>query len=317
MNCAMNSFNTEVEALDSFVEIDVLLATYNGARYLQQQLESLFNQMHVAINLFVSDDGSSDNTIEIIQNNSSHFKSLVFLNESPRKGPAANFIYLMKNFKGDAKYIALMDQDDIWHPNHLFSSVKELEKFGENATLTFSSCTEFEEEHHKTKLWPHKSFNLDKHFIYFENPSRGCTMVLNRRAMELVRNHNPLKIIMHDWWLLILINELGNVNHIQTPNISYRIHSNNHTGRNSNLSRILQIFILLNIKNWKTINQIKSISSEIIASGQKTSSEMEGLVRLLEYRNLKNRFKILTLKKKLRASRLEDLILRVLLLTIP
>jgi hypothetical protein len=73
----------------------------------------------------------------------------------------------------------------------------------------------------------------------------------------------------------------------------------------------------LNIKNWKTINQIKSISSEIIASGQKTSSEMEGLVRLLEYRNLKNRFKILTLKKKLRASRLEDLILRVLLLTIP
>jgi hypothetical protein len=168
-----------------------------------------------------------------------------------------------------------------------------------------------------SKLWPKKRFNLNTHLIYFENPCRGCTVVLNRLAIDLVRIHNPVKIIMHDWWLLILVNELGNVNHIKAPNVIYRIHPNNHTGRRSSFSRIIQFFYLFKIRNWRTIDQVINISSEIIDNGLNVSREMEDLIRLLECRNLRNRFKILTLKKKLRTSRAEDVILRILLFVIP
>jgi glycosyltransferase involved in cell wall biosynthesis len=313
----MNSLNSEFEPKDRILEVDVLLATFNGAKYIQQQLDSLSNQINVVINLFISDDGSSDSTIEIIQGSSCKFKSLVFLSESPKLGPAANFIYLMKNFRGTAKYIALMDQDDIWNPNHLLLSINELKKSGEKAALTFSSCTEIGGKVFGSKLWPSKRFNLDTHLIYFENPCRGCTVVLNRSAIDLVRIHNPVKIIMHDWWLLILINELGNVYHLKTPTVIYRIHPNNHTGRRSSFSRVIQSFGLLKIKNWRTIEQVMDISSEIVENSQSISIEMKDLVRMLECRNLRNRVKILTLKKKLRTSRVEDAILRMLLLVIP
>lgn len=313
----MNSLSDNPKPFFSHLEVDVLLATYNGAKYIQGQLDSLSNQKHVVINLFVSDDGSSDNTIEIIESSRHQFKSLVFLRESPNLGPAENFIYLMTNFKGEAKYIALMDQDDIWHPNHLISSLEEIGKFGDRPAMTFSTCREFGRKRRRPKLWPEESFNLNSHLIYFENPCRGCTIVLNRWAIDLVRLYNPTKIIMHDWWLLILINELGSVSHIKEPNVDYRLHLSNHTGRRSSLNRIIQIFSLLRFKNWRTVVQLVSISCTIIASGQKTSSEMEDLVRLLECRNLKNRFKILTSKKKLRTSRLEDIVLRILLSVIP
>ena len=265
----------------------------------------------------MSDDGSSDSTIEIIQGSSSRFKSLVFLSEAPRLGPAANFIYLMKNYPGNAEFIALMDQDDIWNPNHLHLSINELDKLGKESGLTFSSCTEIGGKIFGTKLWPNRRFNLNTHLIYFENPCRGCTVVLNRLAIDLVRIHNPARIIMHDWWLLILIYELGNVNHIKTPNIIYRRHSNNHNGKRSTFNRITQSFGLFKIRNWRTIDQLMNISSEILDNGQNTSGEMEGLVRMLKFRNLRNRFKILTLKKKLRTSRIEDVILRILLFVIP
>jgi glycosyltransferase involved in cell wall biosynthesis len=223
----------------------------------------------------------------------------------------------MKNYRGTAKYIALMDQDDIWKPNHLLLSINELEKCGEIAALTFSSCTEIGGKMFGSKLWPSKRFNLDTHLIYFENPCRGCTVVVNRLAIDLVRIHNPVEIIMHDWWLLILINELGNVNHLKTPTVIYRIHPNNHTGRRTIFSRFIQFFGLLKIRNWRTIDQVMNISSEIVDNGQNISIEMKDIVKMLECRNLRNRIKILTLKKKLRTSRVEDAILRMLLLVIP
>ena len=228
MNCLISS---EKE----LVEVDVLLATFNGELYLAEQLNSLLNQVGVVINLLVSDDGSTDSTMDIL----SHFRDKFFtfkIFKGPGIGPAENFMYLLS--KSSSKFAAFCDQDDIWNSEHLISSVEKLGINESNRRLTFSSMIPFSESETTFQPWPKKGFTPSIHKFIAENHARGCTIVMNRAAIDLVLSKNSTRMIMHDWWCVLVVLTCGEVFFFNQPQIRYRIHDKNFTkktGRNLHL----------------------------------------------------------------------------------
>jgi len=155
------------------VLVDVLLATYNGAKYLEALLYSLMKQKDVDINLIVGDDGSNDQTTEILNFFSNSFASFQLHNFN-HLGPRDNFLNLLKFSK--SRYLAFCDQDDIWDEFHLKNSVLRLQNSSNPICLTYSQVAEFEIENELLEVWPDfKKNELTQ--ILVENPARGCTIV--------------------------------------------------------------------------------------------------------------------------------------------
>jgi glycosyltransferase involved in cell wall biosynthesis len=206
--------------------VEVLLATYNGEKYLIEQLDSLIAQVGVSISLLVSDDGSEDKTLQILNFYKSKIANMKIL-KGPRMGVKANFFYLLSQSKG--KIVALCDQDDIWDPEHLKKSIARLAH--EKPSLTFSSVREFNAvDPAKFSVWPKKLRIHRIENILFENPARGCTMVMNREFVEIVETALPDNAIMHDWWIALVGVSYNCISGVKTPEIKYRVHSHNAIG---------------------------------------------------------------------------------------
>jgi glycosyltransferase involved in cell wall biosynthesis len=209
------------------VTIDVLLATYNGAKHLESLLVSLVNQKGVQIHLIVGDDGSSDNTLGILNRYSEKFDSFR-LYKFNRIGPRDNFLNLLNYSKN--KYVAFCDQDDIWNEFHLKNSVQRIENSTNPICLTYSQVAEFEVENELLEVWP--SFNKNELVqILVENPARGCTIVFSESLRDLAKIQLPSYAIMHDWWLLIVAWTCGEVVFEESMEVWYRLHESNHIGK--------------------------------------------------------------------------------------
>jgi glycosyltransferase involved in cell wall biosynthesis len=240
-------------------EVEVLLATFNGELYLSEFLESLCNQQGVKIHLRVSDDGSTDRTLEIIHTNKNKFASCK-ISSGPRKGPSANFFSLIE--KSSYEFVALADQDDIWLPNHLFSSLSRLAKTFEVPSITFCAVTEFGEYLKSETVWPNRFPGEDVRTILTENLARGCTFVLNSKAINLIKLRQPEKAIMHDWWILLFIYLSGDVTWSKLPEVRYRIHENNSIGRkNTFIVRLLRYIKHFCNRDWAIMNQANELIS--------------------------------------------------------
>jgi glycosyltransferase involved in cell wall biosynthesis len=240
-------------------EIEVLLATYNGAKYIREFLESLLRQEGVKIHLRISDDGSTDDTIKICHEYSEKFNRITF-QTGPKAGPAANFYSLLRSSSGEM--IALADQDDLWQPNHLIDSIARVELTPERPTLTYAKVREFNSESglDQAKLWPRQVPKGDIREVLTWNPARGCTIVLNRKAVEIINSHPPQKAIMHDWWALLCIFAVGKVSCSTEAEIYYRLHETNTIGvPRSRSARIRNWFLNLKSSGWPILEQAREL----------------------------------------------------------
>lgn len=208
--------------------VDVVLATYNGEKYLAEQLESIASQHNVQVNLIVSDDGSTDATIRILQTYSSRFHSFKLLS-GPSSGPAANFFFALS--KSTASYIAFSDQDDIWNLNHLSNAILDLKSLQEIPALRFTSTLEFGQKIKVPNIWPKVKELPNFEKLLMGNCARGCTFVFNGKTRNLVCENIPNFAVMHDWWMLLQVYLNGIVIYRNQPEIRYRIHENNVVGR--------------------------------------------------------------------------------------
>lgn len=292
--------------------VDVLLATYNGEKYLNSLLDSLVKQKGVDIHLIVGDDGSTDQTIAIINSYSKCFQSLS-LYKSNRIGPSENFLRLLSYSKN--KFIAFCDQDDVWDEFHLVNSVSRLQETANTICLTYSRVTEFNVETDSFEIWP----NFDKSHllqILVENPARGCTMVFSEDLRDLVKNHLPSNAVMHDWWILIIAWTCGDVIFEKKPEVWYRLHDSNHIGKGKKGPRhTLQSFKL---GYWPPLNQAKEILfgfGDMMHANKK--AEVEEFVASLNS-NFKLRVTFLKKRKyRMRSSRLGEFKLCVGIILFP
>lgn len=213
----------------------VILATYNGERYLSQLLESVFNQKDAIVSVFARDDGSQDTTVEILKKYSESHSLTWYTGE--RLGPAKSFLELLKKAEEQPDfqkydYIALADQDDIWMPEKLACAGKTLKE--EEAILYAGSIEAYTETGRRFVKRPREQCLYEQ---LVRNNVAGCTMVLTKECLKIVNSYSPSDVIMHDMWMIQVCSAIGcKVAYDSNPYIKYRIHEQNFAGASVSLS---------------------------------------------------------------------------------
>lgn len=269
--------------------IIVLLSTYNGERYLQEQLESLLQQNNVDIKILVRDDGSTDNTISIL--NKWQNKGLLSWYSGENLGPAYSFFDLIYK-TSDAEFYAFCDQDDVWLPDKLRIAVESLDS--EKPALYFSQTQMVNENLqliHTPSLSPKVIFEeaIVNYYV------TGCTVVFNHKLLCLLKEYRPSFLAMHDLWsYLVCLSVDGKIIYDSHSHILYRQHSNNAIGLRRNFwKEWKRRFIKTLLKN----ERIRSKTICEILQGYKSylsPEKLELLETIRDYRlDLKSYFKLL------------------------
>jgi glycosyltransferase involved in cell wall biosynthesis len=224
-----------------YTRVLVILGTRNGQLYLREMLESLVVQEKVKVSLLVSDDESNDETLKIVNGFVSLFEECLII-QGPNKGPKYNFMgSLNQNIVKRYSYIAFCDQDNVWDNNHLVDLVN-LIKDESTPALAYSPLRVFKEKKEAQNVFIINDKLQSRVNVWFENRVAGCGIVLNSRAVDLVKRANPEKIVMHDWWANLVISNLGIVVKKNIPTVWYRIHGENYFGLPNSIQRVKVFF---------------------------------------------------------------------------
>lgn len=243
------------------LKLAVLLCTFNGEKYINEQLHSILEQTHSSIDVWVSDDGSSDKTIELLYAFKNRWnKGRFVILEGPKKGYCANFLSLVWNLDIDADYFAFCDQDDVWVKDKISTSINRLSEVKDAVPALYCSRTElmFESGKHSHKYSKYLRKRPDFRNALVQSIAGGNTMVFNKSARDLVCQVGHVDVISHDWWLYLLVSGCeGVVAYDKTPKVLYRQHENNCIGENksilASLKRLKQLFAG-RYKRWNSVN---------------------------------------------------------------
>lgn len=269
--------------------VAVFLATFNGIKYIEEQINSVLNQLNVLVTIYVSDDGSTDGTWEWITRSFSNNISVILLSREIARGSAgANFFRIIRDVQVDQfDYVAFCDQDDIWLYDKLYWAVNIIER--ENVNAYSSNVTAF---------WPdgrefliNKSQEQKDWDFYFEAAGPGCTYVIQSSLMkqlsQIISEKTPIveQIALHDWLIYAWVRQNKYKWYIDPkPRMNYRQHANNVVGVNSGLAAAKVRFNKF-CNGWYS-KQILLIASVIDAGNQSP-------VCWIRNPTLLNRFKLL------------------------
>lgn len=221
----------------------ILLASYNGQKYIGEMIDSIISQDYTDWKLILSDDGSSDGTADILEDYANKMpEKIVHYKSGKRFGNAQNhFLHLLEAFN-DAPYIMFCDQDDVWHKDKIsktLSKMKETEKDAAMPTLVHTDLNVVDKDLclldtsflHFSKLDGNR---LDINHLLIQNVVTGCTVMMNNTLAKAAVKRLPAKeILMHDWWLALIASACGQIGFLPTSTIDYRQHGNNTVGANN------------------------------------------------------------------------------------
>jgi len=241
--------------------IEILMATYQGSQHIAEQIQSIQNQNYEDWILNISDDGSKDNTVEIINSFASKDSRIKLLPKSgPQQGVVANFSHLLES--STAPYLMFSDQDDLWLPNKIqksFEKMQKLEKkYGKNIPLLVHTDlqvvdTQLNVLHPSFWQYAHLGCHVKPilNRVLAQNMVTGCTALINRPLAKL-SNPIPNEALMHDWWIALCAVVFGQIGIVDEALMLYRQHGQNHTGA--------QQYGLINgiKKYWRTKSQATS-----------------------------------------------------------
>lgn len=213
----------------------VLLSSYNGERYLQEQIDSILNQKDVNVFVLVRDDGSTDNTLNLLRQMVTCNPLRLKLVEGKNVGCTKSFVELMrmastfKEFVPD--YYAFSDQDDVWLPNKLSHSINALPILNETKPQLFSADSIMVDSQLNKIPVKKRRYKFSFGEALVCNASGGHTQVFNKKLLlEAIRVDFP-PIILHDWWIYCVCQALeGDFVCETTPLLFYRQHTNNVVG---------------------------------------------------------------------------------------
>ncbi|MDO4300493.1 MAG: glycosyltransferase family 2 protein [Clostridia bacterium] len=214
------------------MKVDILMATYNGEKYIGKQIESIIEQTYKDWTLYIRDDASNDNTMIIVRQYAGNYPGKIkFIVNSENSGsPKANFFKLIKNSKADV--IFTCDQDDIWEKDKIELTLKAFE--GESKPLLVHTDLKIIDEKDSILCESMvKSQHIDitrtgLNKLLVQNIVTGCTMAFNRELADILIE--PELIPVHDWWIAAVASAFGNIRYIDKSTIRYRKHMNNACG---------------------------------------------------------------------------------------
>jgi Glycosyl transferase family 2 len=226
--------------MSSLPEVEVLLATYNGDRFLREQIDSILAQDYANIRVLARDDGSSDGTVEILSEYAERFPDRFrVMPASAATGSAKkNFLLLMK--ASTANHICFSDQDDVWLPDKVSRTKKAMDRlesrWGMHLPLLVFTDLHVVDEQLKMlyesfwafmKIDPERIGQFAK--LMVQSVVTGCTAMLNRPLVELSLRM-PEEAPMHDRWIGLLASAMGRFSILRAQTVLYRQHDRNVVG---------------------------------------------------------------------------------------
>lgn len=228
--------------------IAVLLATYNGAQYLNQQIDSILNQTLPPATIIVSDDGSDDGTITILEKYAAEEK-IKFIKNDTRRGVVGNFINCLHQLPA-GYYFALSDQDDIWHPSKLeecFHALQKIEHENQPCMVYSDLCLIDAQKNiinrsFRNELGHHK-YKHCLETLLFGNFVLGCTTLCNYSLKDYIIGMPIHPSFNHDAWMALVSYTFGQTYNIEKALVDYRQHSSNVTIRTHSKKTVLNRYI--------------------------------------------------------------------------
>ncbi|WP_018305588.1 glycosyltransferase family 2 protein [Desulfitobacterium hafniense] len=236
--------------------ITILMGTYNGAKFIAEQIESILSQTEKDWKLIISDDCSTDATASIVSKYAEAYqdKMTFIVRDKPSGSAKNNFIHMLSLY--ESEYIMTCDQDDVWLPTKIELTMKKMremeDKFGKEKPLLVHTDLKIVDANLKVMADSMFEYqNLDSgcsalNNLIVQNIVTGCTMMINRCLLDWIRDV-PEESIMHDWWLAITASAFGHIGFVKEPTVLYRQHSNNEVGAKSakslsyNLQRLMEL----------------------------------------------------------------------------
>jgi len=245
--------------------ICILLASYNGEKFISDQLDSLLAQTYTNWKLFIRDDGSTDKTVSIINKYIAKDNRISLVNDDKKNlGSCQNFATLLNIVCSQFQYIMFCDQDDFWLPFKIETTLAEMKQVEkqQQKKIPVLVYTNFKYVYNDLNTIPsRKNFETTKvsklRFAHLlaQNPAYGCTMMLNKQLADIV-NPIPVQAENHDYWVALVASALGKIHYINKPTILYRQHNNN-ISTNYNSNSLVKRFkrIVLQGKNFEDVRQ--------------------------------------------------------------
>ena len=277
--------------------VQVLLSTYNGEKYIKEQLNSLFNQEGVIVKVLLRDDGSKDDTLKIVQEYKKLFPIKILIGNN--LGFAKSFWSLVKS-SGGADYYAFCDQDDIWEKDKLKCALNQIDKYSSEKDIPVLYTSNAIAVDNNMQILSTSAFDFHGVLTLADSLQRsvlpGCTFVFNKRLQEYAKKYNG-EIIAHDWLMYQLAEIFGFVTYDDKSHIKYRIHENNTIGINSKF-QILMNKIKRQFKPLDVPRRSKIVENILVTYGNEIPKNKRNLLLLFSNaNNWKNWKKVLSIKE--------------------
>lgn len=240
--------------------VAVLMCTYNGARFLTEQMESILRQDHGNFRIFVSDDGSTDGTNAILEAYQTRLgQERLTILRGPGEGFAANFLSLLRQPQIEADCYAFADQDDIWEENKLRNAVSLIAREPAGLPVVYASRSRLVDVGN-VEIGLSSDFRRPPSFrnAIIQSIGGGNTMFIDRWARDLACRAEPRPVVSHDWWLYMLVTGAGGKMIFDPfPGVRYRQHDGNLVGMNVGWKMKLQRLKMLfsgEFRQWIDVN---------------------------------------------------------------
>ncbi len=239
--------------------IDILMTTYNGEKYVKQQIESIINQTNSNWMLFIQDDCSTDGTLNVLKPYVKRYPERIFVYKNDKNSGSAckNFFNMLKYVKH--KYIVFCDQDDVWHPQKLEDTYRKmLEVESNNVDKPVLVHSDLKVVDKNLEILSNSLFKLQKldykadrlNNLLAQNIVTGCTAMVNNELVSMIKDI-PVNVIMHDWWFALIACCFGKIGFVNKPLVMYRQHNDNEVGA-KNVSSLKYLFSkMIGYKNAK------------------------------------------------------------------
>lgn len=283
------------------------MSTYNGERFLSEQIGSLLHQSWKNLEILIRDDGSKDRTPDILKEYSAEYNNIrIFIEEN--LGVSGSFFELLR--KSDADYVAFCDQDDIWEEGKIEAAVRKLEAesgpalYCSNKILVDSNGNPMEKQDTRVRT---PGFGN----AVVECICTGCTTVMNREMAEIIKTKLPEHAILHDWWCYLAASYEGKVIFDENAYIKYRQHEDNVVGARAGFWGEVRSKAAYLRKSRGRLERQLADFARLYHGDQKKDMLVQ---KVLAARHFPGRIKILWNREIYRQSRLDEIIMRILFL---
>lgn len=217
----------------------ILMSTYNGEKFLVEQLDSILNQEKVTVHFLIRDDGSTDSTLQILEKYKKQHNNIEIIkgdNIGWRKSFMCLVQYAEKHYS-NFNYFAFADQDDIWLPEKLHRAITKLQTLSDGINMYCSNLFYYKNGINHGLIRKNHIIPTYKNCLV-RNYATGCTIVFNKKTLLSVSKEIPSIIVAHDYWIYIISVLLGSVIIDNNSSILYRQHENNQIGSKGGLKDV-------------------------------------------------------------------------------